>query len=69
MPELDELIAQIAADAALSVAGLDRRRYRRCPHGFDHPKPYRDSPHSCDGCWCEGERDRAEHGWEHDTTP
>jgi len=39
--------------------------YRQCPHGYHHPK----GPHSCDGCWCEGERDRAEYGWAHDTTP
>lgn len=39
--------------------------YRQCPHGFHHP-PH---PHSCDGCWCEGERDRREYGWPHDTTP
>lgn len=39
--------------------------HRQCPHGFHHP-PH---PHSCDGCWCEGERDRHEYGWPHDTTP
>lgn len=39
--------------------------YRRCPHGFHHP-PH---PHSCDGSWCEGERDRRDYGWPHDTTP
>ncbi len=39
--------------------------YRRCPHGFHHP-PW---PHSCDGCWCEGERDQRDYGWPHDTTP
>lgn len=39
--------------------------YRQCPHGFHHP-PH---AHSCDGCWCEGERDRREYGWPHDTTP
>ena len=39
--------------------------YRQCSHGFHHP-PW---PHSCDGCWCEGERDRREYGWDHDTTP
>lgn len=38
---------------------------RRCPHGYDHPG----WPHSCDGCWCEGERDRREYGWDHDTSP
>jgi hypothetical protein len=38
---------------------------RQCPHGFHHPA----GPHSCDGCWCEGERDRRDYGWEHDTTP
>lgn len=39
--------------------------YRRCPHGYDHPG----WPHSCDGCWCEGERDRRDYGWDHDTSP
>lgn len=39
---------------------------RQCPHGFHHPVGV---PHSCDGCWCEGEHDRAEYGWQHDTTP
>lgn len=39
--------------------------YRQCPHGFHHPP----GPHSCDGCWCEGERDRAMYGWDHDTAP
>ena len=38
---------------------------RRCPHGFHHP-PW---AHSCDGCWCEGERDQREYGWNHDTSP
>lgn len=38
---------------------------RQCPHGFHHPP----GSHSCDGCWCEGERDRAEYGWAHDTSP
>ena len=39
--------------------------YRKCPHGYHHPP----GPHSCDGCWCEGERDRAMYGWDHDTAP
>lgn len=39
--------------------------YRQCEHGYHHP-PW---AHSCDGCWCEGERDRREYGWPHDTTP
>lgn len=39
--------------------------YRQCPHGFHHP----DGPHSCDGCWCEGERDREQYGWDHNTDP
>ena len=39
--------------------------YRQCPHGFHHPP----GPHSCDGCWCEGERDRAMYGWDHSTAP
>lgn len=42
----------------------------QCPHGFHHPRPYSASyPHSCDGCWCEGERDRLDYGWDHDTNP
>lgn len=44
---------------------------RLCPHGFHHPEPgtnYAYS-HSCDGCWCEGEHDRQQYGWPHDTTP
>lgn len=40
--------------------------YRQCPHGFHHP---RNVPHSCDGCWCEGERDREQYGWNHNTDP
>jgi len=40
-----------------------------CPHGFHHPRPFNNYPHSCDGCWCEGERDHREYGWKHDTTP
>lgn len=39
--------------------------YRKCEHGYHHP-PW---AHSCDGCWCEGERDRREYGWPHDTSP
>lgn len=39
--------------------------FRRCPHGYDHPK----WPHACDGCWCEGENDREQYGWPHDTSP
>ena len=39
--------------------------FRLCPHGYHHP-PW---PHSCDGCWCEGESDRRNYGWYHDTTP
>ena len=39
--------------------------YRKCPHGYHHP-PW---PHSCDGCWCEGERDRMKYGWDHNTDP
>lgn len=38
---------------------------RQCPHGFHHPAV----SHSCDGCWCEGESDRARYGWQHDTSP
>lgn len=38
---------------------------RQCPHGFHHPN----YPHSCDGCWCEGEHDRAQYGWAHNTDP
>jgi len=38
---------------------------RQCAHGFHHPE----GPHSCDGCWCEGERDRAMYGWDHNTDP
>ena len=45
--------------------GVRMSEYRKCPHGFHHPA----WPHSCDGCWCEGERDRREYGWPHDTTP
>lgn len=41
----------------------------QCPHDFHHPRPYSTYPHSCDGCWCEGERDMREYGWKHDTTP
>lgn len=47
--------------AGLPITG----EYRQCPHGFHHP-PW---PHSCDGCWCEGERDRRAYGWDHDTAP
>jgi len=39
--------------------------YRKCIHGYHHPE----WPHSCDGCWCEGERDRREYGWDHNTAP
>lgn len=39
--------------------------FRQCEHGFHHP-PW---PHSCDGCWCEGEQDQRKYGWDHDTTP
>lgn len=43
---------------------------RVCQHGFHHPYPDNlDYPHSCDGCWCEGERDRRDYGWPHNTTP
>lgn len=43
---------------------------RKCPHGFDHPNPFDARyPHSCDGCWCEGLRDRRDYGWDHDTSP
>jgi hypothetical protein len=45
--------------------GDTQPEFRQCPHGFHHP-PW---AHSCDGCWCEGERDRTEYGWPHDTTP
>jgi hypothetical protein len=38
---------------------------RQCPHGYHHPS----GPHSCDGCWCEGERDRRQYGWPHNTDP
>lgn len=38
--------------------------HRRCPHGFHHPS----WPHSCDGCWCEDERDRRDHGRDHVTS-
>ena len=41
---------------------------RLCPHGFHHPTNNPDSPHSCDGCWCEGVRDQR-YGWNHDTSP
>lgn len=48
-------------------------QFRRCPHGFDHPHPGTalaiTYPHSCDGCWCEGERDKQQYGWPHDTSP
>lgn len=43
----------------------EKEEYRLCPHGFHHP-PW---VHSCDGCWCEGERDQRDYGWPHDTTP
>jgi hypothetical protein len=39
--------------------------YRQCPHGYHHP-PW---PHSCDGCWCEGESDKKNYGWNHSTAP
>jgi hypothetical protein len=39
--------------------------FRQCPHGYQQP-PW---AHACDGCWCEGERDRREYGWPQDTTP
>jgi hypothetical protein len=43
---------------------------RLCPHGFHHPDPFNPaSPHSCDGCWCEGASDRRDYGWPHDTAP
>lgn len=43
---------------------------RQCPHGYHHPYPLDlDYPHSCDGCWCEGERDRRDYGWPHTTNP
>lgn len=38
---------------------------RQCPHGFHHPKGL----HSCDGCWCEGERDRDRYGSNHSNDP
>lgn len=31
---------------------------RQCEHGFHHPT----WPHSCDGCWCDDERDKV-YGW------
>lgn len=52
---------QHAAGAESPISG----EHRRCPHGFHHP-PW---PHPCDGCWCEGERDRRDYGWDHDTGP
>lgn len=43
---------------------------RICPHGMHHPQPGNENyPHSCDGCWCEGIRDRNTYGWPHDTAP
>ena len=32
--------------------------YRHCKHGYDHP-PW---AHSCDGCWCDDDRDK-QYGW------
>lgn len=38
---------------------------RKCEHGFHHPVPFSDYPHSCDGCWCEVARDMRDYGWRH----
>lgn len=57
--------SRIPAREQANEAEARRGAYRRCERGFHHP-PWQ---HSCDGCWCEGERDRAEYGWQHDTTP
>lgn len=43
---------------------------RICPHGFHHPIEFGYSwNHSCDGCWCEGEEDFLNYGWNHSTAP
>jgi hypothetical protein len=34
---------------------------RQCEHGYHHPS----GSHSCDGCWCDDERDLAQYGWVH----
>ncbi len=45
-------------------------KLRVCPHGMHHPYPDNlNYPHSCDGCWCEGLRDRRDYGWPHTTNP
>lgn len=73
-PRIDRSFSNVLADAMayrriLNVidetegSGIDAPR--QCPHGFHHPA----GKHSCDGCWCEGERDRREYGWRHDTSP
>jgi hypothetical protein len=35
--------------------------YRQCVHGYHHPA----WPHSCDGCFCDDERDLNDYGWKH----
>ena len=33
--------------------------YRQCEHGYHHP-PW---PHSCDGCFCDDDRDKEYPDW------
>lgn len=41
----------------------------QCEHGYHHPVPFTDYPHSCDGCGCEEARDRRDYGWNHPRIP